>query len=175
MNYIQKLALPLALAVIACSKPPPPAPEQAMKDSSAGNSASASNNDNDPLKGKSPEQALDDAIKMSLETVYFDFDSFVVKAVAFENLKTIAAAIKADSKLRVQVEGHADARGSNEYNLALSQKRSEAIRDFLVAEGAKKESVVIMAYGEESPVAEGATEEAFSQNRRAEFKKLSAP
>jgi peptidoglycan-associated lipoprotein len=74
--------------------------------------------------------------------------------------------------VKIQIEGHCDERGSNEYNLALGEKRARAIQDALVAEGVAASSVTTISYGEERPAVEGQDEAAFSKNRRGEFKKL---
>ena len=158
-----------SFAVSACSKPK--APDPALE-SNTGSAAAAKGGANSDFGGKTPEQALDQAIALSLETVYFDFDSSVLTAEAQSQLKAMAKALNADSKLSLAIEGHADARGSNEYNLALSQKRSESIRDFLKSEGVQDPRLIPKGMGEEQPAIEGVSEDAYSKNRRAEFRKV---
>jgi peptidoglycan-associated lipoprotein len=70
----------------------------------------------------------------------------------------------------VRLEGHADERGSREYNMALGEKRAKAVRDFLALQGVNAASLEAVSYGEERPVATGHEETAFSQNRRVEVK-----
>jgi peptidoglycan-associated lipoprotein len=160
-----------AVALSACSKPK--APDAALP--ASGGASTAAGNAGGDFGGKTPEQALDAAIQLSLETVYFDFDSSVLTDKAQEQLRTMSKALNADSKLGLVVEGHADARGSNEYNLALSQRRSDSIRDFLKSEGVSDARLQTQGKGEEQPAVEGLSEDAFSKNRRAEFRKLVNP
>ncbi len=125
-----------------------------------------------PAKEQTPEQQLDEAIKIALDTVYFEFDSFALTPEAMDNLKSMAAAMKSIDKAKIMIEGHADERGSNEYNLALAQKRADAIKAFLVSEGVSLEAIETASFGEERPVSEGQSEEAYAKNRRGEFKRL---
>lgn len=101
--------------------------------------------------------------------VYFDFDSFIVKdefkPVVEGNGKVLAASGK-----KAAVEGHADERGSKEYNLALGQKRAEAVVKSLTLVGVKAEQLEATSFGEEKPAAAGQTEEAFAKNRRVELR-----
>jgi peptidoglycan-associated lipoprotein len=159
----------LAGGQLSCSKPKPPEPALPASGSAAAPAATAPNAD---FAGKTPEQALDHVIALSLDTVYFDFDSSLITADAQSHLKVMAKALNADPKLSLGIEGHADARGSNEYNLALSQKRSESIRDFLKSEGVNESRLMLKGMGEEQPAIEGVTEAAYSKNRRAEFRKV---
>ena len=102
--------------------------------------------------------------------VYFDYDSYVIRP-EFQNLiETNAKLIKADKSKRVAIEGHTDDRGGREYNLALGQKRSEAVRRSLNLLGVGDGQIEAISYGEEKPAAGGASEDAYSKNRRVEFK-----
>ena len=161
------LAVSLSLVGCASSAKAPVEPEP---NASAATTASAKDPKAD-FGGKTPEQALDAAIETAFQTVYFDFDSYALTEQARENLRLMGKALKADNTLKLVVEGHSDARGSNEYNLALSLKRAEAIRDFLQSEGVTLESLSVAGKGEESPAVDAMTEEAFSKNRRGEFRK----
>ena len=101
--------------------------------------------------------------------VYFDFDSFVVKPEAQAQVDAHAKFIKADPARKVSIEGHTDERGGREYNLALGQKRAEAVRRSLGLLGVNESQVEAVSYGEEKPAAAGNTEDAYSKNRRAEI------
>ena len=101
--------------------------------------------------------------------VYFDFDSYVVKADAQGLIDGNARFLKADANRKVVVEGHTDERGGREYNLALGQKRAEAVRRSLNLLGVQDSQVEAVSFGKEKPAAEGANEAAYSQNRRAEL------
>ncbi len=121
---------------------------------------------------KTPDEQLDAAIKLALDTVYFEFDSYALTPEASENLRAMASAMKNLGSAKIMIEGHTDERGSNEYNLSLAQKRAEAIKNFLMSEGVTAEAVETASFGEERPVVEGSDEDAFAKNRRGEFKRL---
>lgn len=101
--------------------------------------------------------------------VLFDFDSFVVKPDAQGLVDANAQFIKADASRKVTIEGHTDERGGREYNLALGQKRAEAVRRSLNLLGVSDSQVEAVSFGEEKPAASGSDESAYSQNRRAEI------
>lgn len=121
---------------------------------------------------KTPDQQLDEAIKLALDTVYFEFDSAALTPQATENLKAMAAAMKKIGTAKIMIEGHTDERGSNEYNLTLAQKRADSIKSFLLSEGVAAESIETASFGEERPVQDGHDETAFAKNRRGEFQRL---
>lgn len=128
---------------------------------------------NDLAAIKDPSQKLDKAIELAFDTVYFQFDSSQLTDEARKNLSHIAAALKELPGARVLIEGHADERGSNEYNLALSARRAEVIREFLNESGVSAESLATRAMGEEVPADTASNEEAWAKNRRGEFTRLS--
>lgn len=103
------------------------------------------------------------------ETVYFAYDSENLTPEAEEKLRAKAAVLRDNPGVQLRVEGHADARGSTEYNLALAQRRAESIRDFLGGYGIATERLETVSYGKERPAVEGSSEEAYARNRRAEF------
>ncbi len=101
--------------------------------------------------------------------VYFDYDSFVVKDEFRPVVETNAKALAADPAKKVSVEGHTDERGGREYNLALGQKRAEAVAKSLTLLGAAPAQVEAVSFGKERPAAQGSDEEAFAKNRRVEL------
>lgn len=102
--------------------------------------------------------------------VYFDFDSFVIKDEFKPLVEGHAKGLVANKGKRMVVEGHADERGSREYNLALGQKRAEAVVKSLALLGVGTSQVEAVSYGEERPAAQGSDEAAWAKNRRAEIK-----
>jgi peptidoglycan-associated lipoprotein len=104
-----------------------------------------------------------------LSTVYFEYDSFNLTSDAKSALNAAAQWLKANPSAQIQVEGHTDERGTTEYNLALGERRAGAVKDFLVMAGVPAAQVSTISYGEERPVGVGSNEQAWSQNRRAEF------
>ena len=101
--------------------------------------------------------------------IYFDFDSFVVKPEYQSVLEGHARYLKASSARKVMIEGHTDERGGREYNLALGQKRAEAVRRSMALLGVSDAQMEAVSFGEEKPAAQGHSESAFAQNRRAEL------
>ena len=101
--------------------------------------------------------------------VYFEYDSFQLNAEAEDRLRVKSAILRANPGLELRVEGHADERGSTEYNIALGQRRAEAVRTFLAGYGVPGTRLSTISYGKERPAVAGSTESAWAQNRRAEF------
>jgi peptidoglycan-associated lipoprotein len=101
--------------------------------------------------------------------VYFDFDQYALTAESRAVLLAHADKLKGAS-VAVRLEGHADERGSREYNMALGEKRANAVRDFLVTQGVNGSSLEVVSFGEEQPAATGSDEASWSQNRRVEVK-----
>lgn len=102
--------------------------------------------------------------------VYFDFDSFVVKSEYQPLVDQHARFLQENRSRNVVLEGHTDERGSREYNLALGQKRAEAVRRALTLVGATDGQIEAVSFGEESPAVQGSSEDAYAQNRRVELR-----
>jgi len=103
------------------------------------------------------------------EDVYFEFDSAALLSEAQEVLRRKAAWLRANPGVSVVVEGHCDERGTNEYNLALGDRRTESAKRFLLDLGIVGPRITTISYGEERPVDSGRNEEAWAKNRRAHF------
>lgn len=101
--------------------------------------------------------------------LYFDYDSYVIKPQFQSLIEGHARFLKANNGRRISIEGHTDERGGREYNLALGQRRSEAVRRALGLLGVTDSQVEAVSFGKEKPVAMGSDEAAWSQNRRAEI------
>ncbi len=101
--------------------------------------------------------------------IYFDFDSYSVKPEFQSLLEAHARYLKASSARKVMLEGHTDERGGREYNLALGQKRAEAVRRALALLGVPDQQMEAVSFGKEKPAAQGNNESAFAQNRRVEL------
>lgn len=106
----------------------------------------------------------------NLDTVfYFDFDQSILRAEARSALMIYAEVLKEAPK-SIRLEGHADERGSREYNMALGERRANAVRDFLVLQGVDSTLIETVSYGEERPAMVGSSETSWGQNRRVELK-----
>ncbi|MDI3380680.1 peptidoglycan-associated lipoprotein Pal [Xenophilus aerolatus] len=101
--------------------------------------------------------------------VYFDFDSYTIKPEFQSLVDGHARFLKANPSRRISIEGHTDDRGGREYNLALGQKRSEAVRRALTLLGVSDAQIEAVSFGKEKPAAQGTGEDAWAQNRRAEI------
>jgi peptidoglycan-associated lipoprotein len=103
------------------------------------------------------------------KVIYFDYDSFVIKPEFQATVEAHAHFLSANKGRKLVIEGNTDERGGREYNLALGQKRAEAVRRALGLLGATDAQVEAVSFGEEKPAAAGFDEEAYAKNRRAEF------
>jgi len=101
--------------------------------------------------------------------IHFDYDQSTIRAEDQAILDRKAAILAANPAVRVRISGHADERGSDEYNLALGNRRAAAAKRYLAGRGVTEARMDIVSYGEERPVAAGQNEGAWAQNRRAEF------
>jgi len=138
------------------TKPTPPRTTDATTRPGTGQSVSM-----DPLK--------DPANILSRRSIFFDYDSFTVK----EEFKPVVSAharyLSQKRDARATIQGNTDERGSREYNLALGQKRADAVKQMMTLLGASASQIETVSFGEEKPRAQGATEQAYSENRRADI------
>ena len=102
--------------------------------------------------------------------VYFEYDKFNLTAKSIQALKGVSDLMLRNSKITLSIEGHADERGTREYNLALGQRRAESVADYLISNGVKRNKLNVKSYGEERPLALGSNDSAWSKNRRVELK-----
>jgi peptidoglycan-associated lipoprotein len=107
-----------------------------------------------------------------MDTVYFEYDAATLSDQAKETLVRNAEWLRANPNARVQVEGNADERGTNEYNLALGERRAAAVKSYLSSLGIEGVRLVVISYGEEQPADSGHGEDAWSRNRRVDFKAM---
>lgn len=108
-----------------------------------------------------------------LQKVYFDYDSFALRPDAISTLNENADKCRQVPSVLIQIEGHCDERGTQEYNLALGERRGLAVRDYLIKLGISGDRLLTISYGEERAAVEGRDESAWKWNRRCEFNKAS--
>lgn len=101
--------------------------------------------------------------------VYFDYDEYTLSEPAKKILDEKAAFLRRYPKAKVTVEGHCDSRGTNEYNLALGERRANAAMQYLAKSGLNAQNLNLISYGEERPLAGGTDEASYAKNRRAHF------
>ena len=102
-------------------------------------------------------------------TVYFEFDKSNLTSKSIQILKSVASALNENKSIQVTLAGHADERGTREYNLALGQRRAETVSDYFILNGISKNRISVKSYGEERPLALGQDDESYSKNRRVEI------
>lgn len=103
------------------------------------------------------------------EKVFFEYDQSMLTDEARTTLDRKLAVLKANAGLRLRISGHADERGSDEYNIALGQRRAVAVKRYMMDQGIDGGRLDVVSFGEEQPAVQGGTEQAFALNRRAEF------
>lgn len=150
------VAVALAFTTFACAK-------KAKPDTDANVAASAAGPDT-----KGPRDS-DSNNADGLETVHFPFNSSAVEASEKDVLKRDLEILKKNSDLHVQIEGHCDQRGGSQYNLALGERRADAIKKYLTGMGVGGSRITTISMGKEHPIDPAETEEAYAKNRRGNF------
>ncbi len=150
----------------ATTKPEAPSPQASVGERSARESRKPAPSSLEALRrGQAPMTPASSPLK----EVYFDFDRYNLRPDARATLKANADWLKANPSARVEIEGHCDERGTNEYNLALGAKRAQAAKDYLVTLGVSAGRLSTISYGEELPVCKEKTEGCWQKNRRDRF------
>jgi peptidoglycan-associated lipoprotein len=174
-NVLRLLVMAAMTALLAAGCAKKPAPE-AVAPAPAIERPMVSEMPTQPVPGFQ-DQAVSDmpvapelASVAGLQRIHFAFDQHTLSDQARETLAGNAAWMKANPGARVVIEGHCDERGSDEYNLALGERRALAAQSYLISLGIAGNRLSTISYGEERPLAPGRDEEAWAQNRRAEFK-----
>jgi peptidoglycan-associated lipoprotein len=121
-----------------------------------------------PAAAPRPERR-DFAEEPALRDIHFDFDKSNIRPDAAKTLDANASWMKSNPKHLILVEGHCDERGTNEYNLALGERRAKSTMNYLVAQGVESRRITIISYGEERPQCTAKSEACWAQNRRAHF------
>lgn len=179
MNHSKLKHISLALAITAllagCSSgvklDDVPVEDKGATSTTGGAGANSGNTTQSGVAGVDLSQSGRDAagpVGVS-RIVYFDYDSYVIKPDFQALIEAHARFIKAGNGRKVMIEGHTDERGGREYNLALGQKRAEAVRRSLALLGVSDSQMEAVSFGKEKPAAQGNSEDVFAQNRRAEL------
>jgi peptidoglycan-associated lipoprotein len=182
------LAVVVAAAASACRRPPPPpvTPSPAVNQDSidaaerarreAMERAEAARRDSIARANAAREdadrrarEAMEGVRSALTAAIYFEYDSDAIGEAARSALDQKLAILQSNSGVRLRIAGHADERGSDEYNLALGQRRAAAAKRYLTQRGIPETRIEIVSFGEERPAASGSDESAMAQNRRDEF------
>ncbi len=117
------------------------------------------------------ESALptDDQVKSIFKDVLFDYDKYDIKPEARPALDAVAAYLGNNKSVNIVVEGHCDDRGTNEYNLALGERRAKSAKNYLASLGVSPDRMIVITFGEEKPLCTAQSESCWQQNRRAHF------
>ncbi|MEX1258683.1 MAG: OmpA family protein [Gemmatimonadota bacterium] len=165
----------LTLAACGSEPPPPPAPEPMQE---AGPNLDSLRAYEDSVRAAEAERQRLEAERMAglanarailEQRVHFDYDEAALRSDAEGVLRQKVAILRASPQVQLRIEGHADERGSVEYNLALGNRRAQAVVDFFVQQGLAASRFQTTSFGEERPLVNQSNESAWGQNRRAEF------
>ncbi len=158
MTYL----LPVVFMAVACKRPPATTAAAAVENRAVAGSISA-----DP--------AAIEELQANFERVHFALDSASLTLEAQEALDANASILQEYPRLQIEVQGHADERGTVDYNLALGQRRARSVVDFLARQGIASTRLSVVSFGEERPLRSGSSEVAWAANRRAEFRVIEGP
>jgi peptidoglycan-associated lipoprotein len=156
------IALPV-LAMTACSS----------SDDAASSTGAETNNQETTVatpideNAQLTEQELKEKALRENQTIYFAFDNATIAGDYEDMLAAHAAYLSKDASLQVTIEGHADERGTPEYNIALGERRAQAVAKYIQALGVQADQISIVSYGEEKPLVLGQSEDVYAKNRRA--------
>ncbi len=158
---ISALAIAALIGVGACSKkkedlPPPPPP-----------AAPAAPAPVEAPAGPTPGSLAEMIAEAGSDRVFFEYDSYSLDSAAQATLNGQAGWLARYPDIRLTIEGHADERGTREYNLALGERRANAAKNYLAGQGVGADRMNVISYGKERPAVEGSDESAYAQNRRA--------
>jgi peptidoglycan-associated lipoprotein len=184
MRYRTFVTTALAAVVLvgACSKEPPPPPEptgptaeelaeqQRIRDSiAAAEAARRAAEEAARREEEARRRAIEEARNTLAQRIHFDYDMAEIRPDAERVLRAKLGILRNSPRVTLRVEGHCDERGSNEYNDALGNRRAQAVVDFFTNFGIDASRFAIVSFGEDRPLVTRSTEDAWSQNRRAEF------
>ena len=153
-----------AVLLAACSS----GPEEGANTAGTGTTETATTTQTEPISGPVPGTQEHLLVNVG-DRVFFDFDSSELRGDARTTLEALSAWMNTYPAVALTVEGHCDERGTREYNLALGERRANAVRDYLVALGVNASRLNTISFGKERPEVPGSTEEAWAQNRRGVF------
>ena len=188
---VRRFVVPVMMATlvgVACGGPPPPPPApvvnqdsidaarradsiRAAEEAARRRAAELERARQDSIRRAEAErQRLVTEAREALQApVYFDYDMSNIRADQEAALRRKMEILRASPQVQIRIEGHADERGSTEYNLALGNRRAESVRQFLTGFGLAANRFEIISFGEERPAMQGSDEQAWARNRRAEF------
>jgi peptidoglycan-associated lipoprotein len=168
MSYYKIFAVAILGALLAgCGATPVPDPDPVDTTYGGDDSANTSRAAGEEFGGG---EFFDDVEETLGTVIYFEFDSSEVRAQDQDLVAAHAISLNENSYARVRLEGHADERGSREYNIGLGERRAQAVRQILMIQGVSASQIQTVSFGEERPESMGSSESDYAQNRRVEIK-----
>lgn len=174
-HYLSYLSIVLVLFVAGCSGSSTKPEDGAMVDDGIEDGAPIDLAEDGASSGLDEEGAVildpldDPASDLFVRTIYFDYDSADIREDSLDTIREHGKYLNGNPDRLVRLEGHADERGTREYNLALGEARAKTVRDVLVLEGAQEVQIELVSFGEERPAVAGTDESALQLNRRVEI------
>jgi len=171
MSYFKIFAVAVLSALLAACPSTAPIPDPDPVDTTYGvdesTGAETSGVGDDSIGDLTP---YDDAVETLETIIYFEFDSSEVRPEDQDTVAAHAIALNENPRTRVRLEGHADERGSREYNIGLGERRAQAVRQILMIQGVGASQIQTVSFGEERPVSTGSSESDYAENRRVEIR-----
>jgi len=164
------LVIPLAVMIavmVGCAGKKQPSAEKPAPSTERKQEPAPTPKVQEPPKRVEEKQTVPSDIRF--DTVYFDFDKSNIRSDQRSTMNRNAQLLDQYKTIRIQIEGHCDERGTNEYNLALGERRAESVKQYLVDYGISSSRITTISYGEERPVDSRHNESAWAKNRRSEF------
>lgn len=163
------IAVGLLAAFLAGCAASPPVPDPEPSDTTYGDGGASTDgmDGTDPYGGEPVEDPFAGELQM---IIYFEFDSSEIRPQDQDLVARHAMELAGNSRASVRLEGHADERGSREYNIGLGERRSQAVRQMLMIQGVSAAQISTVSFGEERPASFGSSESDYAQNRRVEIK-----
>lgn len=168
MSYFKFVLITLLAALLAACPASPPVPDPEPTDTTYGgdNASTDGLNGSDPYGGTEVPDPFGGELGM---VIYFEFDSSEVRSQDQDLVGRHAMQLANSPRARVRLEGHADERGSREYNIGLGERRAQAVRQILMIQGVSTSQIQTVSFGEERPDAMGSSESDYARNRRVVF------
>jgi peptidoglycan-associated lipoprotein len=158
-----------AVFLVACSSNDTKEADEAAAAAAAASAAAAAAEQSASAEQAARIQGFEDAVATVGNVFYFEYDSSTLTPAARASVDAHVALLSTNDRT-IRLEGHTDERGTRDYNMALGERRANAVRDYMAASGVANYRVETVSYGEEQPIAYGSGESNWSQNRRVELK-----
>ncbi len=168
MKFTYWTGLALA-ALLGCAKKPPPAPPAEPTPPTVETPAPMPAETPKPDDAAMKRERIQARIAETFKSIYFEYDQSTLTAEGKSICEAIGTLMKEVPEITARIEGHADERGTNEYNLALGERRSQVVKQYLASYGIEAGRLSVISYGEEKPAVDGHDEASWAKNRRAEF------